>query len=214
MTAISDAMKHAGGPGQREVELNIAIAKWANAGGTLERLIAIAQAAYSGAGHVVDDAQKWNARPDLIKGAGQISGDAQAIDASAARGSTAIAGMPKGQPFLAVSVRQHSRSLPTHREPTAGEVAAAGKVRKTVAHGFWDRTIGGELRLRSSTKADWINFARKFHIGEHICNRMVTEIAWPDDDKTPLEKVANEKQVKDILESGPRALRLMEGAHA
>src|SRR3546814_10011567 len=84
-----------------------------------------------------------------------------------------------------------SAPMPSAREPSAADRAAAKSARMMAARSIWDRTIGGEITLRGSTKHHWGVILRKGLVMEHVARRMITELAWPDD-VTPLEKVADE----------------------
>lgn len=117
---------------------------------------------------------------------------------------------PRGKPNHGERTTQRmftrtSGALSVPREPSKVDVAAARKARGVAARSIWDRTIGGEVTLRGSTKHHWQTMVHKSVLIGHVARRMLTEINWPDD-VTPLEKVATEKQVEAIFNSGYDAL--------
>jgi hypothetical protein len=113
----------------------------------------------------------------------------------------------------AISKVPISVSRPLTSQPSAGALTAARKVQTAAARTIWDQTIGGILTVGSSTKMDFVNFARKHTMAAYICNRFVREIAWTDEHKTTLREVASEKQVRAILDSGPAYLQALEAHH-
>lgn len=91
------------------------------------------------------------------------------------------------------------------REPSTAQRKAAGAVGKEIAQSIFTQSIGGELTFGTSTRQDWINFKRKGMVIEHVADRMITEIEWPND-TTPLIECAPEAQVRAIRDSGYKML--------
>lgn len=79
------------------------------------------------------------------------------------------------------------------------------KAKMASANSIFERSIGGDLKLGDATRIDLVNFRKKTMIAQHTADRLLTEIEWRDD-STPLRDLANEAQVKAILESSYRAL--------
>lgn len=79
------------------------------------------------------------------------------------------------------------------------------KAKLASANSIFERSIGGDLKLGDATRIDLVNFRKKTMIAQHTADRLLTEIEWRDD-STPLRDLANEAQVKAILESSYRAL--------
>lgn len=237
-TRMGNALKRAGIKPE-ENDLLIAIARWQNNGGTLLRLIELARGAYELPGEgrtgTADDGRCCNA--DARQPNGDVAGHEERADEgrsrlarpspaeSSAEGQRALAGKAtEPLPSAAAPHRdaggrpkgaeQAKPTLPPAREPNAVQLAAARKVRATASASIWERSIGGSLKLGTATKFDLRQLARKFRIGEHSINRLLTELNWPDDDKSTLPQVASERQVKDILESGARSLNALESGHA
>jgi len=114
---------------------------------------------------------------------------------------------------ITVASKGHTSGARPAREPSTGEIVAMAKAHRLAASSIWNRSIGGELTLGTATRQDLRTLARKFRIGEHQVGRLMTEFAWPDDDKTTLKEIATEDAVRKILESGAQALRAMEMAN-
>jgi hypothetical protein len=91
--------------------------------------------------------------------------------------------------------------MPPPREPSPKAKSAALKVRQQHASTIWDRSIGGTVTLRGSTKHHWETLLRKGIVTSYVARRVLREVPWPDD-VTPLERVASEEQIKAILDSG------------
>jgi len=91
-----------------------------------------------------------------------------------------------------VSVRAHNRRTPE------GHAA--------LTKSFWDQKLGlFDITLKTATRQDFVNLKRKGMVVDHIADRALTEIDWPDD-VTPLPEVATQAQVEAILASGRKLL--------
>lgn len=127
------------------------------------------------------------------------------------RGHTAAAthwtSAPSSQPFAsggghATDDAPSANAAPA-RKPALN--TALVKAKLASANSIFERSIGGDLKLGDATRIDLVNFRKKTMIAQHTADRLLTEIEWRDD-STPLRDLANEAQVKAILESSYRAL--------
>ena len=60
-----------------------------------------------------------------------------------------------------------------------------------------------------ATKSTFKNLRKKGLIVQATADRFLTDVEWPDDDKTPLRKCATEKQVKSIFDAGFKSLDML-----
>lgn len=201
MRQIEQALKGAG-VNVNENALLMAVSRYLNNGGSIDRLRTLVDMC---AERMTGDAaismapqggHSWRAAPGQQKGDGG--------------GQRGVA--HKGHPLSASpsSPDRGRKGQPTGAEKPTNIVSSATrtatlKVRQQLVSTIWDRTIGGEVTLRGSTRHHWETMARKATMIGHVARRMLTEIAWPDD-VTPLENVATEDQVKAIMNSGYDAL--------
>lgn len=139
----------------------------------------------------------------------------------ATNGNGARQSIPENQPchdrVVAAAKPQDGSQPATGRRHFADPVPAAPRTKiskaaaAAVAKSFWDRNVGiPEVSLRTCTRKDWETLWLKSVGMNHTAKRMLVEIAWPDD-VTPLPAVANEGQVKEILESGKMAIESAKG---
>lgn len=92
------------------------------------------------------------------------------------------------------------------REPNAIERKAALKAAPTI----FDKQVGGAKRkLGRLTKFDVRQVKRRSLIDGHIADRLISEVEWPDDDKTPLAECASKQQVEGIFKSAYAVLDSM-----
>lgn len=114
---------------------------------------------------------------------------------------------PSSQPFASGEGRAisdtHSEFAAPARKPALN--TALVKAKLASANSIFERSIGGDLKLGDATRIDLVNFRKKTMIAQHTADRLLTEIEWRDDN-TPLRDLADEAQVKAILESSYRAL--------
>lgn len=114
---------------------------------------------------------------------------------------------PSSQPFASgeghTACDAHRAIAAPARKPALN--TALVKAKMASANSIFERSIGGDLKLGDATRIDLVNFRKKTMIAQHTADRLLTEIEWRDD-YTPLRDLADEVQVKAILESSYRAL--------
>lgn len=212
MSTMKEAMTKAGF-NSIEAALLKALATYLGAGGTVARLnelVAQATARMSGEGHSncasAGHSVSAPTRQPLREREGQF------LRADKAKQAVPTPREPhRAQAgHLDIAVKALAR-VPAAREPSKTDVAAAATARLAASRSIWDKTIGGEITLRGSTRHHWQTIVRKGHVMAHVGQRMLTEIDWPDD-VTPLEKIATEADVKRIVESGYVALESLTHA--
>ncbi len=195
-----------------EAEFLCAISKALNNGGTIDRaheLVDYAASRMSGEGQRnAREGQIGLARPGRpTEDAAGHAGNAREGQEKFARPSSPGAGT--GQGCIA---DEASPGMPVPRPMSDRRRKALARVSDQRVRTFWDTEVGGvKRRLGSLTRFDIRQVVRRGMIDVHIGNRLLTEIEWPDDDKTALENIADIKQVKKIVES---AATVLERAHA
>ena len=96
------------------------------------------------------------------------------------------------------------------REPSAAQRNAMVVARTSVVHSIFDRELGlGGLIVGDATKRDFMNLRKKGLLVTAAADRFLTDIDWPDDDKTPLRKCASETAVKTIFDAAYRSMDAM-----
>lgn len=114
---------------------------------------------------------------------------------------------PSSRPFASGEGRNAGDNPVTLAAPARRPVLSSPLVKAKLAsaNSIFERSIGGDLKLGDATRIDLVNFRKKTMIAQHTADRLLTEIEWRDD-STPLRDLADEAQVKAILESSYRAL--------
>lgn len=114
---------------------------------------------------------------------------------------------PSSRPFASGEGRNAGDNPVTLAAPARKPAlnTALVKAKMASANSIFERSIGGDLKLGDATRIDLVNFRKKTMIAQHTADRLLTEIEWRDD-STPLRDLADEAQVKAILESSYRAL--------
>jgi hypothetical protein len=205
MTAMQDAFERAGFP-KREAEFLRVLAQYTNNGGTFDRaheLVDYAAAQNAGKGHVMA-ARQGQRIPAHSR---QQNGDAAGQGNPAHEGHQSGARpSPAGQGQRTVADKARG-AVPAPRPMSEGRRKALARVSEQRVRTFWDTEVGGvKRRLGSLTRFDIVQIKRRSMIDNHIADRLLTEIKWPDSDTTPLERIGQEKHVKAIVESAADAL--------
>ena len=133
---------------------------------------------------------------------GQLPADAHGLAAPPSRPHRAGAGQNRGD----------AQAMPARpvREPSKTDRKAMVATRNKTALSIFDRHLGmGDIVVGDATKVTFVNLRKKGLIVTATADRFLTDIDWPDDDKTPLRKCATEKQVKSIFDAGYKSLDLL-----
>lgn len=203
-TAMASAMKCAG-VNKDENDFLAIIARIRNNGVTYERAVGLLRHAYGLSSSIqASGAKNGQTTIDAVQngdGGQQISANTGQMQHSTI-----------ATPDKPIPVSAHSRKRPNG--PSTAYLSAAKQGSKKIADKFWERKLGNILEIGKVTKLDLINFQRKTTADRHVTNRLMTEIAWPDIDKTPLMEIASKEQIGDIIKSGYAALQTMEITNA
>lgn len=209
MTAMQAAFERAGFS-TREAGLLRALAQYINNGGTIDRaheLVDYAASQNAGKGHR-GRAEQGHLTPAQSR---HPNGDGVGHLLAAREGQPVAARpSPAGQGHTRTAVKA-ADAMPAPRPMSPARRDALMRTGQQRVRTFWDTEIGSaKRRLGSLTRFDIRQVVRRGMIDVHIGNRLLTEVAWPDDDQTPLERIADSKHVKRIVESAADAL---EGHH-
>jgi hypothetical protein len=203
-TAMAAAFRKAG-YNQRDAEMLCALAKFFNQGGTVDHLSKLVADATRDAGKGLDP----HARQGQMKAAlsRQSNGDAAGHGGVARKGQKEGARpSPAGQGQRSVAGKAIVET-PAPRPMSPARRDARERVSQQRVRTFWDTEVGGvKRRLGSLTRFDIVQIKRRSMIDNHIADRLLTEIEWPDNDSTPLERIGQENHVKAIIESAASAL--------
>ena len=104
----------------------------------------------------------------------------------------------------------HVHAARPAREPSPAMRKAMVAARANVVRSIFDRELGlGGIIVGHATKTDFINLRKKGLLVTAAADLFLTQIEWPDDDKTPLRQCATEKQVKNIFAAAYRSMDAM-----
>lgn len=155
-----------------------------------------------------DASQRRSDRPEATRASLAVGAGQGADDRPAGGGPSQDDHERQNRLDRPVPVREHRRTLPAPRTKIG-----KGALLAYAANSIFARKIGsGQRDVGECTRFDVVQIRRRGLIDQTVADGLLA-LDWPDEQKTPLYKVASETEVKEVFDRAYKVLDSLGMAH-